>query len=45
MTGDEMPSHGITNSMDMDLGGLRELVMDGRPGKLQFMGLQRVRHS
>ena len=36
---------GITNSMDMSLGGLRELVMTGRPGVLWFMGLQRVRHN
>ena len=34
---------GITDSMDMGLGGLRELVI-GRPGVLQFMGLQRVRY-
>ena len=36
---------GITNSMDMGLGELRELVMDRRPGVLWFMGLQRVRHD
>ena len=36
---------GITNLMDMGLGGLRELVMEGRPGVLQFMGPQRVRHT
>ena len=36
---------GITNSMDMGLGGLRELVMDRRPGVLQFMGSQRVGHD
>ena len=36
---------GITNSMDMGLGGLQELVMDRRPGVLQFMGLQRVEHN
>ena len=36
---------GITDSMEMDLGGLRELVMDGGPGMLQFMGSQRVRHD
>ena len=36
---------GITNSMDMSLSELRELVMDGRPGMLQSMGSQRVRHD
>ena len=36
---------GITDSMDMGLGGLRELVMEGRPGVLQFMGSQRVGHD
>ena len=45
----------ITNSIDMSLGELRELVMDreasgswwwtGRPGVLPFMGLRRVRHD
>ena len=36
---------GITDSMDMDLGGLQELVMDRRPGMLRFMRSQRVRHN
>ena len=36
---------GITDSMDMSLSELRELVMDGRPGVLRFMGLQRVGHD
>ena len=36
---------GITNSMDMGLGGLRELGWTGRPGVLQSMGLQRVGHD
>ena len=38
----------ITDSTDMGLGGLWESVMDReawRPGMLQFMGLQRVRHD
>ena len=33
---------GITDSMDMSLSELRELVMDRRPGVLRFMGSQRV---
>ena len=36
---------GITDSMDMSLGKLRELVMDGGAGMLQFMVLQIVRHD
>ena len=36
---------GITDSMDVGLGGLQELVMDRRPGVLQFMGSQRIRHG
>ena len=36
---------GITDSMDVSLSELRELVMDGRPGVLQFMGSQRVGHN
>ena len=35
----------ITDSMDVSLSELRELVMDRRPGMLWFMGLQRVRHD
>ena len=35
----------ITDSMDMDLGGLRDLVMERRPGVLWFMGSQRVGHD
>ena len=35
---------GITDSMDMNLSELK-LVMEGRPGVLQFMGSQRVRHD
>ena len=36
---------GITDLMDMSLSKLRELVMDGKPGVLQFMGSQRVGHN
>ena len=36
---------GITDSVDMSLSELRELVMDRRLGVLQFMGSQRVRHE
>ena len=35
----------ITDSMDMSLNKLQELVMDRRPGVLQSIGLQRVRHD
>ena len=31
--------------MNMHLSKLQELVMDGKPGMLQFMGLQRVGHD
>ena len=34
---------GITDLMDMSLSKLCELVMDGKPGRLQSMGWQRVR--
>ena len=36
---------GITDSMGVSLSELWELVMAGRPGVLQFMGSQRVRHD
>ena len=35
----------ITDSMDVSLSELRELVMDKVPGVVQFMGLQRVGHD
>jgi len=35
----------ITNSTDMSLSKLRELVMEWRPGVLQSMGSQRVGHN
>ena len=36
---------GITDLMDMGLGGLRELMIDRGPGVLRFMVSQRVRHD
>ena len=36
---------GITDSMDVSLSELQELVMDRRPGVLRFMGSQRVGHD
>ena len=35
----------ITDSMDMSLSKLRELVMTGKPGVLQSTGSQRVGHD
>ena len=36
---------GITDSKDVSLSDLQDLVMAGRPGVLRFMGLQRVGHD
>ena len=36
---------GTTNSMEMSLSKLQELVMDRKPGVLQSMGSQRVGHD
>ena len=36
---------GITESMDMSLSKLCEIVKDREPGMLQSMGLRRVRHD
>ena len=35
----------ITNSIDMNLSQLQEIVKDGKPGVLQSMRSQRVRHD
>ena len=36
---------GITDSMDVSLGELRELVMDREAGRAVIMGSQRVGHD
>ena len=36
---------GITNSMDMHLSKSRDMVKTGKPGVLQSMWSQRVRHD
>ena len=36
---------GITDSSDMSLSKLQEMVKDGKPGMLLCMGLQRVGHD
>ena len=35
----------ITDSMDMSLSKLQEILKTGKPGTLQFMGSQRVGHN
>ena len=35
----------ITNSMDMNLSKLQKIGRTGKPGMLQSMGSQRVRHN
>ena len=37
--------HGITDSMDMSLSKLQDWYWTGRPGMLQSMASQRVRHD
>ena len=36
---------GFTDSMDVSLSELWEMVKDRKPGVLQSMGLQKVRHN
>ena len=36
---------GITDSVDMSLNKLREMVKDGEPGVLRSLGLLRVSHN
>ena len=36
---------GITNSMDMNLSKLQEILESGEPGMLQSLKLQRVKHN
>ena len=36
---------GITDSMDMSLSKLQEMVKTGKPGVLQSVGSQRVGHN
>ena len=44
MMEDKVVGLGITDSMDMTLSKLQEIVRTGKPGMLQSMGSQRVRH-
>ena len=36
---------GITDSMDTSLNKLREIVKDGKPGLMLYVGSQKVRHD
>ena len=36
---------GITGAMKVNLGKLWEMMRDGKPGMLQYMGSQKVGHS
>ena len=36
---------GITDSTDVSLSTLQEMVKDGKPGVLQSMGSQRIGHN
>ena len=36
---------GITDSVNMNLSKLQEIVKDWKPGMLQSMGSQRIRHD
>ena len=35
----------VTDSVDMNLSKLQEMMKTGEPGMLQSMGLQRIRHD
>ena len=37
--------NGITDSLDLNLSKLQEIARTGKPGMLQSMGLQRVKHN
>ena len=44
MMEDKVVGLGITDSMDMTLSKLQEIVRTGKPGMLQSMGSERVKH-